>query len=225
MDVPYPLTERVERVGDRTYRLVCLTSFEDAAPVVHRHYVGRTTAQALVDLSPMFGAIWGATRAIAARVDALGPRLRGRTVLELGCGLGLPSMVAAHHGATVLASDQHPHTGAFLARNLAANALDGVAYRDLDLRALPPDLGTFDLVLASDVLFAVDMPELVAGGLAATLAPGGTALLGDPGRSWLEEFASAARRRGLSVHTDIDRVQLPEGPDDAFVLTLRHGAA
>lgn len=216
----YSLVTRTERVGSLAFDLVGLESFEAASATVYRHVDPRLSTQARVDFSPMFGVIWGSCRALATRLDALGPALAGRRVLELACGLALPSLVAARHGATVVATDQHPHTGAFLARNLAGNDLQGVTYRHLDLRD-PPDLGRFDLVLASDVLFAVEMPAIVAGAFARLLAPGGEGWLADPGRAWLEECVGEARARGLEVDWDVDRVERPDGTEDVFVVSLR----
>jgi hypothetical protein len=50
-------------------------------------------------------------------------------VLELGCGLGLPSIVAARAGARVLATDGSPDAVAFAAHSLALDELDGEVAR------------------------------------------------------------------------------------------------
>ncbi|HSD79611.1 MAG TPA: 50S ribosomal protein L11 methyltransferase, partial [Solirubrobacteraceae bacterium] len=73
---------------------------------------------------PYWAEMWPSSIALAR---ALAPRsLGGRRVLELGCGLGLPSVVAALAGADVLATDWAPDALAFAARNARAN---GVAIR------------------------------------------------------------------------------------------------
>lgn len=216
----YDLTTRTEQVGSQRFELVGLDSFERASATLYRQVDPRLGREARNDLSPMFGVIWGSCRALALRLDALGPGLRGHRILELACGLALPSLVAARHGAQVVASDQHPDTAAFLERNLARNALDGVSYAHLDLRH-PPHLGRFDLVLASDVLFAMEMPGIVARAFAHLLAPGGEGWLADPGRAWLEECVDEARACGLDVTWELDRVPTPTGHDDIFVVRLR----
>ena len=107
----------------------------------------------------MFGVIWPSARALASRLTT--HELRGRRVLELGCGLALPSLVAAKAGAEVTATDQHPDTERFLAENLERNRLQ-VRYARLDWSgAAPPEVPErgFDLVLASDVLYAAPMPD------------------------------------------------------------------
>src|SRR5918998_6245873 len=54
-------------------------------------------------LVPYWSVIWRSGVALARELD--GMALGGRRVVELGCGLGLPSIAAARGGATVLATD------------------------------------------------------------------------------------------------------------------------
>lgn len=217
---PYELTRRTERVGDRDYPLWALTDFEASVGTVYRHWDGAGGRRAREDLCPMFGVIWGAARALAAELHRRGPTLAGQRVLELGCGLALPSLVAASHGADVLATDQHPHTWWLLQRNLALNGLSTVRYATIDWREPPPEAlrgAGQDLVLASDVLFSRELPDIVARTFAAWLTPTGTGLLADPGRAYLQEFVHAALAHGLTVHDQV----VPAGEQEVFLLTLR----
>jgi predicted nicotinamide N-methyase len=214
--VAWQLHPTTEVVAGQPYTLWSLESFESASADLYGQLKGRGTPRLRDDLSPMFGVIWGAARVLAEWATVT--ELRGERVLELGCGLALPSLVAARRGAEVLATDQHPDTGELLARNAEANGVS-VAYRTLDWRE-PVALGTFDRVWASDVLFSRELPELVASMFARFLAPGGVGWLADPGRAWLDEADTAARAHGL--HTDLQVDRAPSG-DEAFVLVLRRG--
>ena len=83
------------------------------------------------------------------------PPPAGTTVLELGCGLALPSVMAARAGADVLATDGATDAVAFAAHVLALNDVLGeVAVVDWSTHgdALVAR-GPFDLVLAADVLY------------------------------------------------------------------------
>ncbi len=201
-----------------TYAFDALPSFEEASAEAYRHLAriehrgSRTERQ---DLSPMFGVIWGSALVLARRLHH--EDWTGVDALELGCGLALPAWVAARRGARVLATDQHPDTGALLARNLALNGLaDRVRYATLDWRD-PGDVGRYPRVWASDVLFSHELPTLVAATFARTLAPGGTGWLTDPGRAYLPEFEAACVDVGLDVHVDVD----DDGErTEAFVVTL-----
>src|SRR3954454_20338540 len=75
------------------------------------------------DLCPYFGVVWPAARALSEHVGRMSSWLKDKRVLELGCGLALPSLVAAKLGARVTASDFHPEVPKFLERNMALNGI------------------------------------------------------------------------------------------------------
>lgn len=222
--ITWPLIEASEAICGEHFLLEQLPSFEAASAEAYRRLGAWGDAAARVDLSPMFGVIWGAARVLARRLAVAG--VRGERLLELGCGLALPSLVAARLGARVTATDQHPDTGALLARNLEKNGLSGrVRYEALDWRlptpALPP--ASFDRVIASDVLYSRELPPLVASMFARFLRPGGVGWLADPGRAWLPEVVEAGRARGLEVTIDVDQ---DDHGEEAFVVAFtREGAA
>ena len=129
-------------------------------------------------LAPYWAVLWRSGVALAehiARSD-----LRGQRVVELGCGLGLPSLAAARAGAEVLATDVDLDALDLLGRNAELNDLV------LETAAIdwnrPDDLlerAPFDLVIASDVLYeetVVDRLEALMPRLARQ------AWLADPGR-------------------------------------------
>ncbi len=107
--------------------------------------------------------------AVLAGALAEDPPPPGARVLELGCGLGLPSIVAARAGADVLATDGSSDAVAFAAHSLALNELDGeVAQVDWSEQAdALVARGPWDLVLAADVLY---LRAGVAGGAGAAAA-------------------------------------------------------
>ena len=153
---------------------------------------------------PWWARAWPSGRALAAALFA-GPALTGRRVIELGCGLALPSIVAARRGADVLATDGAPDAVAFAAHALALNGVLGeVAQADWaehgDVLAAR---GPFDLVLAADVLYTRPNVETALGLLPRLLAPGGEIRLADPGRAGARDFLAAVRA-GFSVDTAHD---------------------
>ena len=156
---------------------------------------------------PYWADLWPAAFVLAGRLaDAKGG---GRRLLELGCGAGLVATVAALAGFDVTASDYYDDALLFAKTNAWRNGAS-VRTRNLDWRGLPADLGTFDLVVASDVLYEPRYGDLVAGAFAATLARRGLGLLADPGRIAADAFVEACKDRRL-VAQKRDRVPYERG--------------
>jgi predicted nicotinamide N-methyase len=203
------LCDREEIVAGRRYALRAMVDFEAAVDRIAAAVRGPEDAAWFEELCPMFGVIWPAARALAGLVAE---RVRpGESVIELGCGLALPSLAAAAAGARVLATDGHPWAERLLEHNARANGLE-VPFARLDWRD-PGAVGRFDRVIASDVLYGQHMPELLAAVLPRLLAPGGVAWITDPGRPPLTRFLAEAAARGLAVAWDVR--------DDVFLVQLR----
>src|SRR5438270_8448148 len=66
-----------------------------------------------------------------------------------------------------------------------------------DWRHPPPNLGRYDLIFASDVLYEREYALLLPQILRRTLAPGGYGLIGDPGRAAAPMFVEACTANGL----------------------------
>lgn len=133
---------------------------------------------------PYWAELWPSGRLLAEAVDGV----RGR-VLELGCGLGLPSLVAALGGAEVVATDWAADAIALLEVNAArvGAALDA---RRWDWAQDPAALGPpFDLVIAADVLYERRNGEAL---LAVLPRLGAEVWIADPERAAAPAFFAAA---------------------------------
>jgi predicted nicotinamide N-methyase len=142
-------------------------------------------------IAPYWSVLWRSGVALARELD--GVKLHGLRVVELGCGLAVPSIAAACAGAHVLATDSDPEALDLVAQNAAANdvqvetaAVDWAEADELISRA------PFDLVLAADVLYERASVALLLS-LLPQLAP--EAWLADPGRPAADAFLEEARRR------------------------------
>jgi predicted nicotinamide N-methyase len=140
---------------------------------------------------PYWSVLWRSGVALARELD--GAPLRGLRVVELGCGLAVPSIAAARAGATALATDQSAAALALAERNAQAN---GVRIETVIVDWWDPDelvaRGPFDLVVAADLLYLrVNVAMLLS--LLPRLAP--EAWLADPGRSAADAFLEQATLR------------------------------
>lgn len=148
---------------------------------------------------PYWADLWPSSRVLAAHVATLDGG--GAPLLELGCGMGLVSTVAARRGFAVTATDYYEEATEFASVNAWRNGGGAITGRHVDWRAMPTDLGRFRWVVASDILYEPAHAELVAGAIDRTLASGGTAIVADPGRLAAPNFVLEIRRRGLGVRT------------------------
>lgn len=150
---------------------------------------------------PYWARVWPSGRELA-RAVARDPPPPGSRVLELGCGLALPSLAAARAGAHVLATDGSQDAVAFAAHVLALNAVEAEVAR-ADWAAHGDALvarGPWDVVLAADVLYTRANAEQAAALLPRLLAPGGHVRLADPERAGAQGLTAVARA-GLTVST------------------------
>lgn len=161
---------------------------------------------------PYWADVWPSARVLA---DALAARGAGRgRLLELGCGAGVVAAAAARLGWEVTATDYYEDATQFARWNAWVNSGREIAVATVDWRDLPPDLGHFDMVVASDVLYERPYGPLVARTIRATLGRGGVALVTDPGRVGAEGFVAECAALGLACGK-LDRVVSEDG-------TVRH---
>ena len=156
-------------------------------------------------LVPYWSVLWRSGVALAREL-ALAP-LTGLRVAELGCGLGLPSLVAARGGASVLATDEDEEALGLLERNALENGVAVETARvEWDAAAELVERGPFDLILAADVLYD---PANAAPLRSLLPRLGREVWLAEPGRSTAGDFVvesrrdwsvSSTRRDGIAIH-------------------------
>jgi predicted nicotinamide N-methyase len=145
---------------------------------------------------PYWAHLWPGSRALA-RLVATQLECRGRGVVELGCGTGLPGIVAARRGARVVMLDNVCEAARFAATNAELNACRPLVLQ-ADLRR-PPLCERFDYCLAADITYDPSLQEAVAVFLAGHLAPRGRGLCAESVRVFDTKFAQACARHGLHV--------------------------
>ncbi len=197
----FPLQECRLRVGGREWAVLHAAALVSAAD--EERFLAEQPR-----LLPYGAVLWPSAIALAHEVAARAGDFRGRSVLELGAGTGLPGLVAASLGARVVQADRHEVALHLCRRNGERNGATAAEYRLADW-ADWADAGRYDWVLGSDVLYAEGQHAGLRRIFESNLAPGGRVLLADPFRAAALPLLEALERDGWAV--TLTRWALGEG--------------
>lgn len=154
---------------------------------------------------PMFGLLWPSAARLAARMAGRAT-VSGERILELGCGLALPSLVAHRRGGDVTASDRHPLAASFLRHNLRLNALPPMKYRHADwgvtASGTTPEAARFDLIIGSDLLYERDSRCGLAARIHAAASTTAEVWIVDPDRGNRVPFSRKMRDNGFDCREE-----------------------
>ena len=154
---------------------------------------------------PYWADIWPSSTVLAAHL--IGLKRRGtrsnRKGLELGCGVGLVTTAAMIADYDMLSTDYYTDALAFTRANAWRETGRSPQATMIDWRAFPDDVGGFDLILASDVLYEKEYAQLLPGIFRRALAPGGIAIVADPGRIGVPEFIEECEEQKLVIRSKV----------------------
>lgn len=170
----------------------------------------------------LFGQLWPASQVLASVVKKID--IRNRRFLELGCGLGLPSLVLQQRGADITASDYHPMSEVFLDKNATLNELEEVPFQQLDWQAPCRSMGEFDVIIGSDLLYEPHHAQLLAGLIDRIASPIAKIIITCPGRGYRNKLSRKLALLGFELTEH--RVAFHEDEKPPFkgrVLVYRRG--
>lgn len=182
------------RVGDRDVNILRPRSAED---LIDESDFDRD------ERLPYWAELWPSSTILANFIVA-DTRPRGK-LIELGAGVGLVSIAAAIAGYDVTASDYYEDALAFARANAFRNLGSEISTALVDWRDVPPEMPTFDTVLASDVLYESRYAPLVAGVIDRLLSSRGVAYVADPGRVATGAFTDACAALGFNISARAQR--------------------
>ncbi len=172
---------------------------EPSGEYVEAHYVGMEIIYGEGYMSP------GGDDEVASVVD--GVDIRGRTVLEIGSGLGgtAVALAANHDPGRVISIDIQKEQTARASRLAEARGLSGrIEFRLVDPGPLPFADESFDVVFSMGTLVQIPDKAALFADIFRVLRPGGTLAAND----WLrerplplsDELVSFIERTGLTYH-------------------------
>jgi len=189
----YTTRQMTVRLGGHNYRIRALSDLQQFAdPNGAAERAGISSA-----LWSLFGQVWPSGRVLAETMCSFD--IEGKRILELGCGLGLSSIVLQRRRADITASDHHPLAESFLEFNAALNDLPAIAYHDLPWTVPDAKLGRFDLIIGSDILYERGHAAQVADMMLRHAQPDAEVLITDPGRGNSGPFTRALAAQGYTA--------------------------
>ena len=202
----YQVATTTHRIGDDDYRIRALRDrlqYWDPDGVAERAGISSAAW-------PLFGLVWPAGLALADEMQRF--VVAGKSILEVGCGLGICSLVLQRRGADITATDHHPLAEEFLRRNAALNDLPRVMFRRGSWTSVRADLGRFDVIIGSDVLYEPGHDAELMTFVARHAAADAEIILADPGRAYCGRFSAAMLRAGYDRRERRRSFPSPDGP-------------
>lgn len=148
---------------------------------------------------PFFGIIWESGECLA-RLMADFP-VEGKRILEVGCGIGLPSLVLNHRGADITATDYHPEVKSFLKENTCLNKDPDISFvRTAWNDEATQTLGLYDIIIGSDLLYEDEHAKLLSTFINAHSQTQCLVILVDPGRGHIAKFITHMTALGFNIN-------------------------
>ncbi|MBI3823941.1 MAG: methyltransferase domain-containing protein [Planctomycetes bacterium] len=158
---------------------------------------------------PYWADLWPASRMLAKAI-LHEPWTPGTEALEVGCGLGLPGIVALSMGLRVTFSDYDACALRFAADNARLNGCTDFRTLQLDWRS-PPENLRIGVILASDLVYELRNVAPIVAFIKKVLLPGGVCLLTDQDRIPSHAFKEILQAEGLPFETKMMRAGEPGG--------------
>jgi len=119
--------------------------------------------------------------------------------LEVGCGIGLSSLLLNHLLADITATDYHPSVEGFLKKNTLLNDDPEIPFVLANWKDINVELGKFDLIIGSDLLYEDEHSALLSAFIGRHIKKHGKVIIVDPGRGYLGKFSRKMHSIGFTV--------------------------
>ena len=143
----------------------------------------------------LFGVIWPSSIVLANYM--LDYKTEGKKILEVGCGVGLSSLLLKKQQVNITATDLHPEANRFLNRNTKLNNTKAIPFQRVDWADDNNLLGQFDLIIGSDLLYEDQHVLQLARFIQNHATSKSKVIIVDPGRGRKNKFNRAMSEYGF----------------------------
>ncbi|TAA47816.1 MULTISPECIES: class I SAM-dependent methyltransferase [Corallincola] len=154
---------------------------------------------------PLFGIVWPSAQVLAHYLYDFD--FANKRILEVGCGIGLSSLLLNHLNADITATDYHPEVESFMLKNTQLNDDPKIPFVRTGWADEVTELGTFDLIVGSDLLYEDEHIEMLAGFIDQHCKAQCEIILVDPGRGRHAKFSKKMATLGFSFEMSKPREQ------------------
>jgi predicted nicotinamide N-methyase len=147
---------------------------------------------------PYWAELWPSAVALSHYIADLDWDWKTKNILEIGSGLGLPSILCAAMGANVTTTDYLQDAVDFSAKNAAKNNIENIKFSTLDWRKPQLDYAA-DVLIAADVAYEKRMFENLPLAFETLCKPNGTILLSEPNRAFAQDFLNQLKQMNVEI--------------------------
>ena len=144
----------------------------------------------------LFGVVWDSSQVLAHFMFDYD--IKGKRILEIGCGIGLSSLMLNSRNANITATDYHPEVEIFLAQNVMLNKGKDIPFVRTGWADNDTSLGKFDVIIGSDLLYERDHIDLLSNFIDQHSQPHCEVIIVDPGRAQHARFSKKMVSLGYS---------------------------
>lgn len=144
----------------------------------------------------LFGVVWPSSEVLAHFMFDFD--IKGKRILEIGCGIGLTSLLLNQRKADITATDYHPEAEAFLLKNTKLNDDVSIPFIRTDWADEFSKLGEFDLIIGSDILYEQEHSALLSEFINQHAKSQCEIIIVDPGRGRHANFSKKMLNLGYS---------------------------
>ena len=209
----YELERIQKKVGNQQYKIYKIKNIDHVLDQVLE------SASNPDDDMPYWAEIWPSSIALSQYI-AKSNKLRDKEILELGCGVGLPSIIAKEQGATVTLSDFQEDALRIAELNWIVNFGELPRVMILDWRKPPSNL-KYEIIIASDVVYEQSLFLPVLNTLKNVLADNGELYLSEPNRNVAREFFGLLHSQNFQFEKSDEKVDNGDRQLDITIYRIR----